>query len=596
MHKRILCGIIVVCLLSGGIGRAAESRTSLIIEGGGLPPDCPALKRFVVAARIEGRLRIGYLPTASTDPAFSAARFISRLGRYGVAPEQIQIIDLTVANALEQAENPTVVAQVRECTAIFFGGGDQTRIIRALVKPGGVPTAVLKAIYAASRSGRVIAGTSAGAAVQSETMISVSGLPDDLIDDGMDALDFGITKSLAQPARRGLLVTRGLAFFRAGIIDQHFSQYRGRLGRLARAAIEEKVRFGFGIDEDAALAVAADGTIEILGPGRVTIVDANGATCKDGPLGCSIAGVHLACLGHGDRFDPKTGLATIHPGKAPIAAGKEAYNGNFLIPDIAGQGAVLQALTAGLGNNTSQEQIGITLKYNRHYGHGYRHKFVKTALTKSYQGIVEGIWQESVTCVRLDIEPITQTLRTPETGLPRDISQEPMSKALEAVLFRGLLVADDQNSFRPNEPITRGDLASAIAQTLRLEMPRINAPEVVDAPDDERESQAITMVVGASLMKAEGGKFRPGDSISRQEAAAVLVRFMERYRSETLPVKSIVFPDSALIEPRLREAVFAAHGAMLLQTQPVGIRPKDLLTRSEAAVALYRIVGFPWRA
>jgi len=54
----------------------------------------------------------------------------------------------------------------------------------------------------------------------------------------------------------------------------------------------------------------------------VTIVDARDAKCQDGPLGCSITGVHLTCLGSGDRFDPKTGLATIHPEKKPIPAGK----------------------------------------------------------------------------------------------------------------------------------------------------------------------------------------------------------------------------------------------------------------------------------
>ncbi len=471
--------------------------------------------------------------------------------------------------------------------------GDQTRITRALLKPDGTPTAVLEAIYAVWRGGGVIAGTSAGAAVQSETMISVSGFPDDSIDEGMDALDFGLTKSIEQAARRGLLVTRGLGFVRSGIIDQHFSQYRGRLGRLARAAIEEKIRFGFGIDENAALVVATDGTMEILGPGYVTIVDTAGATCQDGPLGCLIAGAYITCLGHGDRFDPKTGKATVHPDKKKIEPGQERNNGNFQIPDIAGRGAALHALIEGLADNTSRKQIGITLKHNRHYGHGYRHTFSKTDQTFGYKGIVKGFGEVSVTHVRLDISPVALTLRPPETGLPLDLPQGPSRKMLEAISFRGIMIADDQGRFRPDAPVTRGELASAIAQTIRLEPARGAPPAITDVLASSSEADEISLVVTAGLMTTEGGSFHPAEPISRQEAATVLVRLAERYRSEVLSAKPIEFKDSQAIAPRHRDAAFAAYRENLLKTNVESFRPLATLTREEAAESLHKIIGLP---
>lgn len=589
------CAVVLLILVAAGLGRADDVRTSLIIEGGGLPPYCPALEKLIEAATVNGRIRIGYLPTASGNPDNSATRFVARLGRYGVRPQDIQIIDLTVKNAAVQAENPAVVTQIHDCTAIFFGGGDQTRITHALRKPNGEPTAALQAIYAVWKNGAVIAGTSAGAAVQSETMISISGFPDDSLDDGMDALDFGLTKAIEQPARRGLLVSRGLGFLRSGIIDQHFSQYRGRLGRLARAAIENQIRYGFGIDEDAALAVSTDGTIEVLGQGCLTIVDTAGATCHDGPLGCSITGVHLTCLQHGDRFDPKTGTATVHPGKKLIEPGKELNNGNFQIPDIAGRGAVLHALIAGLGENTSRKQIGITLKHNRSYGHGYRFAFSKTDQTRAYEGVVNGIEREAVTHVRLDIEPVSLTLRPPETGLPLDLPRGPSRPALEAISFRGIMLANDQDRFRPQAPVTRGELASAIAQTIRLEPSRGNAPVITDVPVSSPDADEIALVVTAGLMKTEGGAFRPADPISRQEAATVLVRLAEQYLSAVLPAAAVEWIDAPAIAPQLRAPVFAAQRANLLKASDQRIRPDANLTRAEAAEAIYEILGFPWQ-
>lgn len=593
---RILYGVAVALLIfdASRLAGADETRTSLIIEGGGMPPYCPALEKLVEVAKVNGRIRIGYLPTASSNPNLSVARFTARLGRYGVLPEHIQTINVTVENAAVQAESPAVVAQVRDCTAVFFGGGDQTRITQALLKPDGTATAVLQAINEVWQGGGVIAGTSAGAAVQSETMISVSGFPDDSIDDGMDALDFGLTKSTEQPARRGLLVSRGLGFIRSGIIDQHFSQYRGRLGRLARAAIETKTRFGFGIDEDAAIAVSFDGTLEILGPGHVTIVDTLGAKCVDGSLGCSISGVHLTCLGQGDRFDPQTGQASIHPAKIRIEAGKERFNGNFQIPDIAGWGAVPHALIQGLGNNTSRKQMGVTLKHHRHYGHGYRFVFSKTEQSRGYTGIVNGLWEQAVTHVHLDIEPITLTLRPPATGLPQDLPQGPSRTALEAITFRGIMLADDQGRFRPNAPIARGELASAIAHVIHLEPSRENHPLIRDVPPSAPEADGIALVVAAGLMNADGDNFRPTDFISRQDAATVLVRLAERYRSVVLTAEPSKSKVDHAISPQHRVAVFVAHREKLLTMEGDNIRTSAHLTRAEAAMALYKIIGFSW--
>src|SRR5689334_9052136 len=98
--------VVPLVLLAVVLCSAEEVRTSLILEGGGLPPYCPALERLVEAAKVNGRIRIGFLGTASNYPEADAAKFITRLRAYGVVPEQIQIIDLSVQNAAVQAENP----------------------------------------------------------------------------------------------------------------------------------------------------------------------------------------------------------------------------------------------------------------------------------------------------------------------------------------------------------------------------------------------------------------------------------------------------------------------------------------------------------
>jgi cyanophycinase len=559
---------IIIVLLLSGFARAEEShRGKLLIIGGALRRDNSVVyERMIADAGGRNYARFGVLPTASATTN-GAKSFAESLKHHGVPAEHVQIIDLTVDNAQQQAASSQVAEQIRGCTGLFLAGGDQNRITRALLKPDGTDTPVLQAIRETWRRGGLIAGSSAGAAAQSETMISVSGLPDDSLDEGMDALDFGPTQHVA---RRGVLVTRGLALFRTGVVDQHFSQFRGRLGRLTRVVIQQRLRYGFGVDENTAIAVAPDGTVEVLGAGNVTVVDATDARCEDGPLGCRISGVSLSLLSEGDRFDPRTGLTVTPPEKTQVRAGKETNNGNFLIPDIAGEGAVWLALVEGLGDNTSRKQIGITLSYNQHHGHGYRFTFAKTEQTRCLQGYFNGGYLSTVLATSLDIEPIDFTLRPPQANLPLDLPTGQARKASEAVLFRGILLADEQRRFRPDEPITRAELAGAIARTIRLEPPRRDAPALADVPADSPWREPIIKVVAARLMSIDDQQdFRPAQTVSQREAETIWARLRVVYRGEplSLPLAAAADEESASAEP---------------------------LTRQSAAEAITRIIGFPW--
>ncbi len=564
----------------------------LVIIGGGLLPDNSAVyERLIRHAGGLEQARFGILPIASLGTG-GAERFARHMERRGVPKAQIQIIDVTTANADRQTSNPAVVEQIQRCTGLFFTGGDQRRITRALLNSDGTETAALQAIRAVWRHGGVIAGSSAGAAVQADPMMAVSGLPNDSLDAGMDALDFGRT---TEPSRRGVQVTRGLGFFRGGLIDQHFSQFRGRLGRMARVAIEERIRYGFGIDENTALDVAADGTIEVIGAGHLTIVDAVEATCVDGPLGCQIGDVRLICLASGDRFDPKTGVAMVHPAKTPIVAGTEDFNGNHPIPDISGPQAVLRALLEGLGNNTSRKQVGFTLKFNQHHCHGYRFTFWETDETRNYAGEVDGVFSYAIVGARLKIEPVVLPLKTVPTPLAIDLSEGPSRKSIEALLFRGILLTDEHHRFQPNDAITRGDLANAIVQTIHLELPRNNPPRIADIPAGSPGSEEITLVVAAGLMETDAqGAFRGTDRVTREEAAKTFVRLAEKCGFKRLSYEPMNLADTAVLSAASRDMVFAAVHAGLLAVAEEHFHPNDVLTRQQAAVAIYRVIGFPW--
>jgi cyanophycinase len=149
------------------------------------------------------------------------------------------------------AEEPSRVERIERATGVFFTGGNQLRLATYL---GG--TAVAKAIRIANASGMHVAGTSAGASFLSEHMIA-----------------FGEEGST--PVAGMVRLAPGLGLTNRFIIDQHFRQ-RDRLGRLATSLAYNPFAVGIGLDEDTAAFISPDNTVEVLGSGGVTVVDAAG--------------------------------------------------------------------------------------------------------------------------------------------------------------------------------------------------------------------------------------------------------------------------------------------------------------------------------
>ena len=173
---------------------------------------------------------------------------------------------------------------IDDAAGIFFSGGDQLRITSQIGDTG--IEAKVRALY---ERGGLIAGTSAGAAAMSDTML-VKGTS-------------GETHRIGD-----LHMAPGLGLIRDVIIDQHFAE-RGRFGRLLGAVAHNPRVLGIGIDEDTA-AVVHDGHLKVIGSGAVYIVDgehvshSNLAEARpDRVLSMHDVCVHV--LGTGDGFDIK---------------------------------------------------------------------------------------------------------------------------------------------------------------------------------------------------------------------------------------------------------------------------------------------------
>jgi len=251
------------------------------------------LQRFVKEAGGK-RSRIAILPTASAIPEERATFYEAVFT--GLGAGEAYHVPIATRRDAQTAAHAEAIASA---TGVFLTGGNQSRLVGVLSG-----TAAFEAIRGRLVAGGTLAGTSAGAAAFSSTMI------------------VGGAMGLALK-RDGVRLAPGLGVITRLIIDQHFSQ-RDRLGRLLAAVAISPERLGVGIDEDTAIVYYGNGEIEVIGTGQVFIVDGRAASAKGletGPKSkpFTLSGVVLHVLTEGDRFNVAT-REMLLPGEHPDAS------------------------------------------------------------------------------------------------------------------------------------------------------------------------------------------------------------------------------------------------------------------------------------
>ena len=146
----------------------------------------------------------------------------------------------------EDARNAVSIKRIQGAHAVFFTGGDQSKLILLLAETAMV-SAIRNKYYADKNF--IVGGTSAGAMVLSETIITGG-----LIGAALYKGDIKIAK--------------GFDFIKDVIIDTHFIK-RGRFARLAHAIALNPSCLGIGLEEDTALIISEGNQAECIGSGMV---------------------------------------------------------------------------------------------------------------------------------------------------------------------------------------------------------------------------------------------------------------------------------------------------------------------------------------
>ncbi|MDR3243055.1 MAG: S-layer homology domain-containing protein, partial [Clostridiales Family XIII bacterium] len=143
----------------------------------------------------------------------------------------------------------------------------------------------------------------------------------------------------------------------------------------------------------------------------------------------------------------------------------------------------------------------------------------------------------------------------------------------------------EDGSFRPNNPITRGEVAVILDRIMKYETAASNA--FTDLRSGEFYTDAILRANAAGVMQGDGATVRPTASITREEATALLARAF----GVTDASASSSFSDNSQIASWARGLVAQMASEGYVQGSGGAFRPKDSITRAEIATILDNAIG-----
>ncbi len=245
--SKILINLFFIILFFNNSLIAQSSRGKLFIIGGGERTD-NLMRKMLAVSHLKKDDYIVVLPMASEEPDSSFLYFKNQIEK--LTEHTIVMFNFN-KSMLSKKE---LIDSLEKAKLIFISGGDQNRFMDVVNN-----TSIFTAIHLAYKNGSTIAGTSAGAAVMCEHMIT-----------GNQKLDTNYTATFNKIQYNNLETKKGLALIKNVIIDQHFLK-RNRYNRLVTAMIEFPSYTCIGIDE-ATTIIVHNKEVEVAGESEVVVL------------------------------------------------------------------------------------------------------------------------------------------------------------------------------------------------------------------------------------------------------------------------------------------------------------------------------------
>lgn len=161
------------------------------------------------------------------------------------------------------------------------------------------------------------------------------------------------------------------------------------------------------------------------------------------------------------------------------------------------------------------------------------------------------------------------------------------AEAVYAAASAEIVKGFPNGTFQPTGKITRADFAIMVARLLKADTSKYTTSAFKDVPNTHYAVGAIAYCTEQGIVNGIGENFEPKRTITREEAATMMARALELTSTAT----TTNFKDDAAIQNYAKASVAACAAAGIMTGDNGSFRPADTLTRAEAAQIMVNVLN-----
>ncbi|MBQ7821574.1 MAG: S-layer homology domain-containing protein [Clostridia bacterium] len=184
-------------------------------------------------------------------------------------------------------------------------------------------------------------------------------------------------------------------------------------------------------------------------------------------------------------------------------------------------------------------------------------------------------------------------LYSPEPVAFADVSEKHWAyDTVKASVMRGHFNGISQTEFAPDAPMTRAMVATVLSRISSGTAETEKAP-YTDISANAWYINAVNFAYTNKLVRDDITRFRPDDAITREELADMLYRFTyNAYKTDSYENAVLSFPDASSVSPEYKAGVAFATDLGIISGYTDGtVRPNNTATRAEVATMLDRFLN-----
>lgn len=162
---------------------------------------------------------------------------------------------------------------------------------------------------------------------------------------------------------------------------------------------------------------------------------------------------------------------------------------------------------------------------------------------------------------------------------------------IEILTKKGIISGVGENLFKPEAKVTRAEFTKMLVVAFGLSAKNFDEP-FADVKENDWYQEAVCAAKNAGAIDenmTEGGKFRPNNPITREEAASLAVGVYKTI-NKAENAKKVSFSDVDEISKWARQYVNDAAALGLVVGTEKGFEPKKNMTRAEASAIILRMM------